>query len=279
MSEQFKDTDLKQDLPVEFLEYIERLRVIEALLLNTSLSDYTDELCLDSLKLSRTFIHSINAEYLDSSLELWKKIVTLNGSFLRDMPQHFFCAEIIELALQSNAAAALQVLNLRVPELITYDYCKTAVQQTGRALRYVPDEYRTDEIYLWGVCSDGEGLDEDFPRHLLSKKLCQFVISKNSYAIADVPYKYLNYHICYTAAERQGDMVPFIMNYIPKKYLRKELIRMLLSKSMNTIASTNFPARLRNYEFFKLARPELTRLQFKELLAWSDHINSSAKNK
>jgi len=94
-------------------------------------------------------------------------------------------------------------------ENITYDMSLAAVQSTGDAIRFVPEQFCTKEIYLEACKHGGMNLNR-VPERFMSKQMCEFAIESTGLALQYVPKKYQTKELCRKAAIRSAQAYWFI---------------------------------------------------------------------
>ncbi len=117
-------------------------------------------------------------------------------------------------------------LNKYKPENITYNMCLAAVKNYGSALRYVPEEYRSEEIYAVACRNDGEML-WIVPTSLRSHELCLDAVSSKGEALRYVPEHLKTEDICFAALRKDIDAI----KYVPEDILTPDFLHRLFQTS------------------------------------------------
>ena len=123
-------------------------------------------------------------------------------------------------------------------ENITYDMCLAAVMDDGEAIEYVPDDYKTKEIYTEACRSNGMVLKKVPPMYA-SEKVYEIAVSSSGAALQFVPPESISLQLCRQAVLDS----PTNFQYVPEKLITPELC--IESLTVN------------GYEFFNLMPKEI----------------------
>jgi len=115
-------------------------------------------------------------------------------------------------------------------ENITYDMCRIAVELDGEALYYVPEEYRTKEIYEMACKRTGLML-KNVPSRLIDKQICEYAVASEGLSLEFVPNKYITKDICLIAASNNA----LAFQRMPEKYLTVEFVAAVIKRNENGI--------------------------------------------
>lgn len=125
---------------------------------------------------------------------------------------------------------------LRTPEMYL-----TAVKKNGYTLQYVPTEFKTEEICLEAVKESGLAL-KYVPKELVNPEICLAAVKQDSYALLDVPKELITPEICLAAVKRNG----FVLLYIPEELITPEIC--LAAVKENGLVLQDVPEELRTPE-------------------------------
>ena len=129
------------------------------------------------------------------------------------------------------------------PENITYQMCLTAVSDTGSAICYVPEQYRTEEIYQIASQSFGDIL-RIIPQEYLTPEICTNAVKAMGTALTYVPDAYKTSDLCFLAVCKD----PQAFQYVPTNMLTPEFCaRVVKQKGYHSISS--LPNDLKNSSF------------------------------
>ena len=130
------------------------------------------------------------------------------------------------------------------PENITYQMCLTAVSDSGSAIYYLPEQYRTKEIYQIASQSYGEVL-RIIPQEYLTPEICTNAVKAMGTALAYVPDSFKTSDLCFLAVCKD----PQAFQYVPNNILTPEFCaRVVKQKGYHSISS--LPNDLKNSSFF-----------------------------
>ena len=73
------------------------------------------------------------------------------------------------------------------PKITNYEEALAAVKKHGWAIRYVPEELKTQELYLELVKQEPSALIEDIPGKFITAELCLEAVKQNAEALEYVP--------------------------------------------------------------------------------------------
>lgn len=104
-------------------------------------------------------------------------------------------------------------------ENITYGMCLAAVENTGSALQYVPEEFRDKKIYTEACRTYGLAL-ASVPEGMKTKEMYELAVKQNGTALQFVPEVSITADLCRYAALS----CPEAFTYIPKAYITAELV-------------------------------------------------------
>lgn len=84
------------------------------------------------------------------------------------------------------------------PENRTYYVCLTAVMKNGMAIEYVPEKYRSKEMYAAACKSNGLALSY-VPEKFITAAMCKDAVSNDGRALHYVPEKHKTLSLCKNA--------------------------------------------------------------------------------
>lgn len=104
-------------------------------------------------------------------------------------------------------------------ENVTYNMCLVAVQSNGEAISYVPEQYRTEEIYQ-EACKHGGMVLGRVPKEYMSKEICEYAIASTGLALQYVPDAYRTMELCKKAVSCSSQAYW----YVPIEYITPEFV-------------------------------------------------------
>lgn len=140
-------------------------------------------------------------------------------------------------------------------ENITYAMCLAAVEDDGFAIRFVPQQFRTKEMYMIACKSYGDILSS-VPKEYLSKELCERAISSAGCAIKYVPDELKTREMFLRAIKKE----PGVLEIVPIEYLDIDFCVEVYSTGRLLISC--LPKTLKNGKFYiplVEAKPEILR--------------------
>jgi len=151
---------------------------------------------------------------ISRNFELLKKIIkvgdesTIGGI----SPNTKGYSELCELAVTQNSDALRYVPQ----ELRTERMCLAAVTQNGWALRHVPQKLRTERMCLAAVTNDGGALAH-VPQKLRTERMCLAAVTNYGWALEHVPQELRTERMCLAAVTQSG----YVLRHVPNE-LRSE---------------------------------------------------------
>jgi hypothetical protein len=121
-----------------------------------------------------------------------------------------------------------------------------SLRQNGRALHYVPDDLRTEELWRIAVAQDGEAL-EYVPEHLRTDEFCRFAVAQDGGALVHVPKKLRTDEMCRIAVAQNG----WALDYVPEALRTEEMCRIAVAQ--NGWALRDVPQKLCTEEMCRIA--------------------------
>jgi IMP cyclohydrolase len=142
------------------------------------------------------------------NVELLKKIIKVGDKTAIGgiSPNTKGYSELCELAITKKGEALRYVPD----NLKTEHMCMTAVTQNGSALEYVPEELKTEQMCMTAVTKNGTAL-RYVPDNLKTERMCMTVVTKNGYALQYVPEKLKTERVCMAAVTQNG----YTLWYVP----------------------------------------------------------------
>ena len=131
-------------------------------------------------------------------------------------------------------------------EFITQEICELAIRQSGIALRYVPDEFVTPELCELVVRQDGRAL-EYIPYKFKTQELYKIAVRQNGLSLKDVPEKFMTQEL-YEITVRQDGLA---LGDVPEKLRTKEICEFAVRQSGGALCFV--PDELRTQELCEIA--------------------------
>jgi hypothetical protein len=113
-------------------------------------------------------------------------------------------------------------------------------------LKFIPEKYRTNEIYLNAIKQNGCNI-KYIPDNLLTKELCELAVKQNGWCIKDISSNFLTKELYELAVQSNGEA----LYYVPKKQLTYELCKMAVKQNGEALFYT--PKALKTDELYELA--------------------------
>jgi exosome complex RNA-binding protein Rrp4 len=126
---------------------------------------------------------------------------------------------VLSFALMQNGWA----LKWIPEELKTEEMCRIAVAQNGRALQYAPWDLRTREICRLAATQNGMALTE-VPERLRTEDMCQIAVAQDGRALEHVPQKLRTEDLCRVAVGQNG----LALDHVPQKLRTEEMCRIAI---------------------------------------------------
>jgi len=121
-----------------------------------------------------------------------------------------------------------------------------ALRQNGRALRYVQEDLRSEEMCRNAAAQNGLALAW-VPKMLRDEEMCRFAVAQNGLALSDVPQKLRTDEMCRIAVAQNG----LSLRYAPQKPRTEELCRIAVGS--NGWALAHVPEGLCTEELCRIA--------------------------
>lgn len=129
-------------------------------------------------------------------------------------------------------------------EYRTYALCLAAVKDSAEALDYVPEKYRTEEIYQ-EACKHGGWVLNQVPEEYMNYEICQYAVMSYGDALKYVPEKYKNRDIYLKAVICS----PESYRLVPIELLSPEfVVEVAQNSSFESIEK--LPKALKNNQFY-----------------------------
>ena len=130
------------------------------------------------------------------------------------------------------------------PENITYDMCVTAVSEDGNAIVFVPEQFRTPEIYALSCRFHGFNL-RLVPPELRTKEMCETAVMSEVAALQYVPEEYRTEELYRKAALKH----PYALKLIPEEIITPEFCAKIIDKNGRG-AISSLPDSCKNTAFY-----------------------------
>ncbi|OUA84528.1 hypothetical protein BK706_25705 [Bacillus thuringiensis serovar leesis] len=175
----------------------------------------------------------INKE--EKTLESCLEAVKQNGRKLKLIPKNLHTVTLCLEAVKQDASAIKYVSK----KIMTDDICIEAVRNNGIIIAYstyIPDEFRTKELYLEAIKQNGKAL-KYVPDKYKSEGFCKIAIMQNGLALEFVPKNILSKELFVLAVEQNG----LSLEYVPSKNRSKALCDAAVNN--NVLALEHVPNR------------------------------------
>jgi hypothetical protein len=149
---------------------------------------------------------------------------------------------VFSFALRQNGRA----LGYVPEKLRTEELCRLAVAQKGWALYHVPKELRTDEMCRIAMAQNGIAL-EHVPKKLRTEEMCRIAVAQKGWALDHVPQKLRTNEMCRIAVAQDGGA----LDYVPQKLRTNEMCRIAVAQDGGALDYV--PQKLRTNEMCRIA--------------------------
>ncbi len=139
------------------------------------------------------------------------------------------------------------------PENISYGMCLAAVVKDAAALKYVPEKFRTAEVFLEACRKDGRLL-KSVPKEARSEELCLAAVCSAPAVVDQVPAALLTPAFCAAAVRKQ----PALIEHLPPALADRELCEIAFAADHRVLPL--IPEQFRTEEMYLAAvgeRPEM----------------------
>jgi hypothetical protein len=125
-----------------------------------------------------------------------------------------------------------------------------AVAQNGHALKWVPENLRTDEMCRIAVAENGGAL-EHVPQKLCTDEMCRIAVAEDGRALYYVSEKLRTDEMCRIAVARDGES----LYYVPEALRTEEVCKIAIAQAgaQNGLALHYVPEKLRTNEMCRIA--------------------------
>lgn len=167
--------------------------------------------------------------------EKYLEDVKQNGRTLKLIPKNSHTITLCLEAVKQDASAIKYVSK----KIMTDDICIEAVRNNGTIIAYstyIPDEFRTKELYLEAIKQNGKAL-KYVPDKYKSEEFCKIAIMQSGLALEFVPKNILSKELFVLAVEQNG----LSLEYVPIKNRSKELCNAAVNN--NVLALEHVPNR------------------------------------
>lgn len=202
--------------------YIEALRAGEIGLINVPKKAKNHAICLAAVNVNGLDIYHV-PKYMRSET-IHYAAVYQNAQALKFIASDYLASkpELVEMAV-SRQGQMFAWLVKNVPEIITYNICRKAVNASGSALRYVPVQHINKDLVKIAALNDGSALNAVFTS---TNPEVKEAINE---VIHDIPLKHLpdhfkSYEICKAQVEKQGRQ----LRYVPFSMIDEAMIEVAL---------------------------------------------------
>ncbi|MFJ7817767.1 DUF4116 domain-containing protein [Bacillus toyonensis] len=175
----------------------------------------------------------INKE--EKTPERYLEAVKKNGRTLKMIPKNLHTLTLCLEAVKQDASAIKYVSR----KIMTDDICIEAVRNNGTIIAYstyIPDEFRTKELYLEAIKQNGKAL-KYVPDKYKWEGFCKIAIMQNGLALEFVPKNILSKELFVLAVAQNG----LSLEYVPSKNRSKELCNAAVNN--NVLALEHVPNR------------------------------------
>jgi hypothetical protein len=184
-------------------------------------------LCEKAVKNHDGAISSIRPHLLtpDEYYKLCLISVTENGWNMKYIPKRVQTQELCDAAIKSICWA----LEYCLDRYKTYDNCYSAVERNGQIIEYVPKHFIDSSLCLAASKSRYPCLHL-IPKEFITKEICYEAVKGNGENVKGVPDPYMSTELAMLSilspapSNPNSDMAGSNIQYIPAKYLTKEII-------------------------------------------------------
>lgn len=153
----------------------------------------------------------------DRLKSLFRWAVKQQGIAFENTPDAIVDAEIILDYLRSPKANLYHVSK----DMITQEMVDLAMATSGRGISFVPEKFKTDDMYLKALATNPQALNE-LPVHLASRDLFLDTVRRDGTALEGVKLffeEFMTREIVNAAIEENGNA----LQYVPERFVTREM--------------------------------------------------------
>lgn len=205
--------------------YIQAIRAGEIGLINVPKKEKNHAICLAAVNVNGLDIYHV-PKYMRSETIHYAAVYQnalalkfIDHEYLKEKP------ELVEMAV-SRQGQMFHWLAKHLPDVITYNVCRKAVNASGSALSHVPSEHLTKELVKIAALNDGSALNIVFTS---TNPEVKEAISE---VISEIPLKHLpdhfkRYDICKAQVSKQGRQ----LKHVPFSLIDEAMIECALTSN------------------------------------------------
>jgi hypothetical protein len=142
-----------------------------------------------------------------------------NSGYFLDVDEKYVTEELYLTLLEKSPTSLESIPEFRITE----DMCDVAVKKDGRALKYVPEQWKS-KFYI-DVVKSGKGLDT-IPEEDRTDRLCTLAVEQNAEQFEYIPQDKKSYALSLAAVDKDAQMIEFV----PTELIDEEImIRLIVS--------------------------------------------------
>ena len=111
------------------------------------------------------------------------------------------------IEILKNDSSAINYIKNQTPEL-----CALAIQLNSYALKYIKNQYKTEDICKLAVEKNGNALKYVIDQ---TKELCALAVQQDPYALEYVNEQFQSEELCISAVSRNGCTIKYVKNQTP----------------------------------------------------------------
>lgn len=175
----------------------------------------TPERCLAAVKQNGRVLKLIPKDL--HSIALCLEAIKQNASAIEFVSKDILTYDFFVKAVRSNGAVIAHSTYIPV-ECQTKELFLEAIKQNGKALKYVPDKYKSENTCWTAIMQDGLAL-EFVPINIMSKELFFSAVRQNGLALKFVPSLRKSKELCTTAVKNKA----LALEFVPDRYKKLDL--------------------------------------------------------
>jgi hypothetical protein len=187
----------------------------------------TNELLLEAVKLNGRILEILPDEI--KTYELCLGAVKMYGPMLEFTPSQFRTKELCLAALAGYSRLEFVPDELKttdfflsafkenaffikyIPiERLSYEMCRDAVERYNDAILYIPEQFRTEELWRIALTNHGYCWLKELPPALMSEELCRLAVNSYGRSIQYVPEQFRTKELFFDAVKEDGKALKHI---------------------------------------------------------------------
>lgn len=158
----------------------------------------------------------------DQTYDIVKRAVSIDGMLLERVSKRLVSEEVYRIAVIQNEKAIQYIPE----ESRTQDLCELAIESNGDTLQYVPIKFKTKELCKIAIENNGNAL-QYVPAKIKTKELCKTAINNDVKAFIYMPKTFQNRVLCNFVISKDGNL----LSEVSKKHITKDLCKTAIEQN------------------------------------------------